>query len=89
MSQKRNKPKVGIVYSQTDKFSCESMNLAYYLSGLLSKSGYSDIYMISYESDATQYSTVNSKRIKYIPPRESIPKEVPGMINTDFYTLCC
>jgi hypothetical protein len=49
--QHRIKPKVGIIYSQSDEYSCESMNLAYYLCGLLSNSGYSEIKMIGYNQD--------------------------------------
>ena len=76
MSSNRLKPKVGIVFSQTDKFSGESLNLASYFCGLLSSSGYSEIYMIGYQSDGMP-GEVYPRRIKYIPRGETTPKEVP------------
>jgi len=76
MSSNRLKPKVGIVFSQTDKFSGESLNLASYFCGLLSSSGYSEIYMIGYQSDGMP-GEVYPRRIKYIPRGETSPKEVP------------
>lgn len=90
--QHRIKPKVGIIYSQSDEYSCESMNLAYYLCGLLSNSGYSEIKMIGYNQDnmnirsdngchssdkiANRSSSTSHKRIKYILPGNVTPNEV-------------
>jgi len=87
--QHRIKPKVGIIYSQTDEYSCESMNLAYYLCGLLSNSGYSEIKMIGYNQDnmnirsdngysdkSASSSSTSHKRIKYILPGNVTPNEV-------------
>lgn len=76
MASNRLKPKVGIVFSQTDKFSGESLNLASYFCGLLSSSGYSEIYMIGFQSDGMP-GEVYPRRIKYIPRGETSPKEVP------------
>ena len=89
--QQRIKPKVGIIYSQSDEYSCESMNLAYYLCGLLSNSGYSEIKMIGYNQDnmnirsdngyhssdkSASSSSTSYKRIKYILPGNVTPNEV-------------
>lgn len=84
--QHRIKPKVGIIYSQSDEYSCESMNLAYYLCGLLSNSGYSEIKMIGYNQDnmnirsdnglSASNSSTSHKRIKYILPGNVTPNEV-------------
>ena len=83
--QHRIKPKVGIIYSQSDEYSCESMNLAYYICGLLSHSGYSEIKMIGYNQDNMNLRSDNSgnssynssstshKRIKYILPGNVTP----------------
>lgn len=70
------KPKVGIVFSQTDRYSGESLNLANYFCGLLSTSGYSDVYMIGFQSDGMP-GEVFPRRIKYITRGQSTPKEVP------------
>ena len=76
MSAGRVKPKVGIIFSQTDRFSGESMNLANYFCGLLSASGYSEIFMIGYESDGMP-GEVYPRRVKYITRGQTNPKEVP------------
>jgi hypothetical protein len=76
MSTTRIKPKVGIVFSQTDRFSSESFNLANYFCGLLSASGYSEIFMIGYESDGMP-GEVYPRRVKYIPRGQTTAKEVP------------
>lgn len=76
MSTTRIKPKVGIVFSQTDRFSSESLNLANYFCGLLSASGYSEIFMIGYESDGVP-GEVYPRRVKYISRGQSAAKEVP------------
>lgn len=76
MASNRIKPKVGIVYSQTDVFSGESVNLANYFCGLLSSSGYSEIFMIGYQADGMP-AEVFTRRVKYIPRKHSLPKEVP------------
>mmetsp|Transcript_25189 Transcript_25189/g.41974 ORF Transcript_25189/g.41974 Transcript_25189/m.41974 type:complete len:483 (+) Transcript_25189:186-1634(+) len=70
------KPKVGIIFSQTDQFSGESANLAAYFCGLLSETGYCDLYMIGYES--TGVGNVVSRRIRYTSAGQSKPKEVPA-----------
>ena len=72
----RTKPKVAIVFSQTEKFSGESINLANYFCGLLSAGGYSDIFMIGYQSDGMPGEVV-PRRIKYITRGTTTPKEVP------------
>jgi hypothetical protein len=76
MAANRLKPKVGIVYSQTDTFSRESLNLASYMCGMLSVSGYSEIYMIGYQSDGLP-GEVYPRRIKYLPRGQRVAKEVP------------
>jgi len=94
MQSRRIKPKVGIIYSQSDEFSCESMNLAYYICGLLSNSGYSEIMMISYNHDNLNMKSFDSnnnnsstshKRIKYILPGNVTPSEVTSNIVTYTY----
>lgn len=76
MASGRIKPKVGIVFSQTDRFSGESLNLANYFCGLLSASGYSEIFMIGFESDGMP-GEVCPRRVKYITRGTNTPKEVP------------
>lgn len=88
MTTNRLKPKVGIIFSQTDKFSGESLNLASYLCGLLSTSGYSDIYMIGYQSDGMP-GEVFPRRIKYIPRGQTSPKEVPVSDFPSLYSGVC
>jgi len=70
------KPKVGIIFSQTSRFSAESVNLAEYFCGLLTETGYADVYMIGYEQGGP--GEVASRRIKYIPHGQTKPKEVPA-----------
>jgi hypothetical protein len=69
-------PKVGIIFSQTDRFSAESINLADYICGLLTDTGYADVYMIGYEQGGP--GEVVSRRVKYIPQGQTKPREVPA-----------
>lgn len=72
----RLKPRVGIVYSQSEKNSRESLNLANYLCGLLSASGYAEIFMIGYYPDGSP-GHISTNRIKYIARGQNTPTEVP------------
>lgn len=79
--------KVGIVYSESEKFSNESRNLAFYLTGLLSAQGHSDVYLVGYRPDG-QPGDVSYKRIHYIPKGHSKPSEVP-VSSKCTRLLCC
>lgn len=68
--------KVGIVYSESEKFSNESRNLAFYLTGLLSSQGHSDVFLVGYRPDG-QPGDVSFKRITYIAKGQTKPSEVP------------
>jgi hypothetical protein len=68
--------KVAIVYSDTERHSAESRNLAHYFCGLLSSSGYADIVMVPYSPDGP-VSDLPSRRILYIPPGQQKPRDVP------------
>ena len=76
-SQKVQKiAKVAIVYSDDEAESAESRNLAHYFCGLLSASGYSDIFMVPYSSQGP-VRELATRRIMYIPPFRNKPLEVP------------
>ena len=45
MKHKPGKARIGIIYSENSLFSSESTNLAHYLCGLLSSTGYADIFI--------------------------------------------
>jgi hypothetical protein len=68
--------KVAIIYSDEQRQSSESRNLAHYLCGLLSTSGYAQIVMIPFSSEGP-IADLSSRRISYIPPKQSKPIEVP------------
>lgn len=68
--------RVAIVYSDTERHSAESRNLAHYFCGLLSSSGYADIVMVPYSPDGP-VSDLPTRRIAYIPPGQQKPREVP------------
>jgi hypothetical protein len=67
---------VGIVYSESEHLSNESKNLAFYLCGLLSSQGHSNVYLVGYRQDG-QPGDVSYKRISYIPRDKKKPVEVP------------
>ena len=68
--------RVAIVYSDNERSSAESRNLAHYLCGLLTETGYADVVMVPYSPNGPVVD-FPSKRILYIPPGEQKPKEVP------------
>ena len=68
--------KVGIVFSEGQDCSLESQNLAYYLAGLLSSSGYAKIFMVGQTADGSP-GDISHKRIVYLPPKKKKPVEVP------------
>jgi hypothetical protein len=68
--------RVGIVYSEDERQSAESRNLAHYFCGLLSAKGFVDVIMIPFSPNGPVVD-FPSKRIHYIPPGEQKPKEVP------------
>ena len=68
--------KVAIVYSDTDRNSAESRNLAHYFCGLLSSTGYADIVMVPYCPDGP-ISDLPNRRVLFIPPGHQKPLEVP------------
>lgn len=76
MAEERIKPRVAILYSDSEKQSLESKNLAHYLCGLLSKSGYAQMYMVPFNpTDSAKIPTNN--KVRYISPKSSQPLEVP------------
>jgi hypothetical protein len=72
----KNKPRVGMIYSENAHHSLESKNLAHYLCGLLVNSGWSIVYMVPFAKDGP-VAEIQNKRISFIPPNESRPIELP------------
>lgn len=68
--------KVAIIYSDDERQSAESRNLAHYFCGLLSASGYADMIMIPYNPKGPVFD-LTTRRIMYIPPFKDKPLEVP------------
>lgn len=76
MAEERVKPRVAIIYSESEKQSLESKNLAHYLCGMLSKSGYAQMYMVPFNpSDSAKVPSNN--KVRYISSKSSQPAEVP------------
>lgn len=76
MSERR--PRVGIIYSDSEKLSNESKFLAHYLCAQLAAKGYSLISMIPQSSDGAPLPSLpNNKRISYIPVGKAKPVEIP------------
>lgn len=69
--------KVAIVYSENENSSSESKNLAHYLCGLLSASGFAQIYMLPYNASGPISDLTSNRRIIFYPPNSSKPMEVP------------
>jgi hypothetical protein len=74
------KPKVGIIFSESEKDSNESKNLAYYFCGLLSATGYANVSLFGYRSDGLTSDTTQ-KKIYFIPMDKKVPQEVPVCFN--------
>ena len=68
--------KVAIVYSENHRYSNDSKNLAYYLCGLLSTSGYAQIHMIPFDAEGPVVDLAQ-RRISYHAPRSNKLIEVP------------
>lgn len=68
---------VGIIYSENVHYSSESKNLAHYLCGLLSASGYAQIFMIPYSSEGPISDISPNKRVLYKHPRNDKLLEIP------------
>jgi len=66
---KENRPRVGIIYSDSTKESNESKYLAQYLCGQLVNTGYANVYMIGLTPDGMPGSlqSGSTKRISYMP----------------------
>lgn len=97
MSRSGSKAKVAIIYSDNDKESLESRNLAFYLCGLLVKGGWGHCVMIPFGPDGPR-QIVTSSKISIIPMKLVKPLEVPvrqTMIKLDInsvlvhYSLIC
>eukprot|EP01039_Chlorochromonas_danica_P000075 gene75-82_t len=69
---------VGIIYSENVHYSSESKNLAHYLCGLLSASGYAQIFMIPYSSEGPISDISPNKRVFYKHPRNDKLLEIPA-----------
>ncbi len=76
MSAPKKIAKVGIVYSDNGRQSGESKHLAHYLCGLLSTSGYAQIYMIPFSSEGP-IADFAQRRITYLSPKTNKLIEVP------------
>lgn len=76
MSAPKKIAKVAIVYSDNIRQSGESKHLAHYLCGLLSTSGYAQIYMIPFSSEGP-ITDFAQRRITYLTPRVNKLVEVP------------
>jgi hypothetical protein len=74
--------RVAIIYSENVHFSSESKNLAHYLCGLLSASGYAQIVMIPYSAEGPISDLPSATRIVYFPPHKNRPVEVPVSFST-------
>lgn len=71
--------KVAIIYSENVHYSSESKNMAHYLCGLLSSTGYAQIFMLPYSSEGPISDLITSSRkILYYPPHSKKPSEVPA-----------
>eukprot|EP00599_Poterioochromonas_sp_BG-1_P001738 CAMPEP_0173149196 /NCGR_PEP_ID=MMETSP1105-20130129/10183_1 /TAXON_ID=2985 /ORGANISM="Ochromonas sp., Strain BG-1" /LENGTH=398 /DNA_ID=CAMNT_0014064019 /DNA_START=36 /DNA_END=1229 /DNA_ORIENTATION=+ len=77
MSAPKKIAKVGIVYSDNGRQSGESKHLAHYLCGLLSTSGYAQIYMIPFSSEGP-IADFAQRRITYLSPKTNKLIEVPA-----------
>jgi len=73
----RKAGKVAIIYSENHRDSSESKNMAHYLCGLLSASGYAQIFMLPYNAQGPVSDLSSNRRILYIPPNGTKPAEVP------------
>ena len=60
------KPKVGIIYSDTNTNSNESKHLAFYLCGHLVSTGYAEVILVSHNVENTYDNSINRSRINYI-----------------------
>lgn len=76
MSRTGPKAKVAIIYSDNDRSSLESRNLAFYLCGLLVKGGWGHCVMIPYNPNGPSQGVASSK-ITLIPMKLVKPMEVP------------
>jgi hypothetical protein len=75
---------VGIIFSESEKFSNESRNMAFYLTGLLSSSGYAKIFLFGQTPDSMP-GDISNKRITYCDRKNKIV-EVPVRRNGEFVT---
>lgn len=80
------KAKVAIIYSDNDRSSLESRNLAFYLCGLLVKGGWAHCVMIPYSQNGPSHSIPSSK-ITLIPMKLAKPMEVP--VGQDVASIIC
>jgi hypothetical protein len=73
------KPTIAIIYSESEKLSNESKNLAYYLCALLASTGHVLINMVAFSSDgkAPDSSSSRHDRISFIPPGKMKPHDAP------------
>eukprot|EP01038_Epipyxis_sp_PR26KG_P010655 gene10655-14310_t len=76
-SQQRIKPRVAIIFSENSRYSRESEHTALYICGLISQTNYAELFMVGFKGDGTN-NDVSRRRISYISPGETKPREVPG-----------
>jgi len=68
---KENRPKIAVIYSDSDRLSNESKNLGLYFCGQLANTGYTNMYMVGITPDGNpggvDIATANKKRLTYCP----------------------
>lgn len=73
----KQRPRVGIVYSESSDGSNESKNLAHYLCGCLSTTGHATMVMVGLTPSGSPVGVLPSNRIQFIPCGKSKAVDVP------------